>query len=86
VGSGTFGLVIYDYILADKKNVEINSVDRYPSLTLTRVGIHGGHSSGGFMSTAAMLVYPGSGFKVAASSSGNTITVLSVVERKSIMA
>src|SRR5260370_34531423 len=43
--------------------------DRYPFIDINRVGIHG-HSGGGFMSTAAMLVYPDF-FKVAVSSSGN---------------
>src|SRR6201990_69699 len=43
--------------------------DKYPFIDINRVGIHG-HSGGGFMSTAAMLVYPDF-FKVAVSSSGN---------------
>jgi predicted peptidase len=38
-------------------------------MDIKRVGIHG-HSGGGFMSTAAMLVYPDF-FKVAVSSAGN---------------
>ena len=38
-------------------------------MDVSRVGIHG-HSGGGFMSTAAMLVYPDF-FKVAVSSAGN---------------
>ena len=43
--------------------------DRFSFIDINRVGIHG-HSGGGFMSTAAMLVYPDF-FKVAVSSSGN---------------
>jgi dipeptidyl-peptidase-4 len=58
-----------DYGLADKKAVAEQLADRYPFVDINRVGIHG-HSGGGFMSTAAMLVYPDF-FKVAVSSSGN---------------
>jgi dipeptidyl-peptidase-4 len=58
-----------DYGLADKKAVAEQLADRYPYVDVNRVGIHG-HSGGGFMSTAAMLVYPDF-FKVAVSSSGN---------------
>ncbi len=58
-----------DYGLADKKAAAEQLADRYPFIDITRVGIHG-HSGGGFMSTAAMLVYPDF-FKVAVSSSGN---------------
>jgi dipeptidyl aminopeptidase/acylaminoacyl peptidase len=58
-----------DYGLADKKTVIEQLADRYPYIDINRVGIHG-HSGGGFMSTAAMLVYPDF-FKVAVSSSGN---------------
>lgn len=58
-----------DYGLADKKACAEQLADRYPFFDITRVGIHG-HSGGGFMSTAAMLVYPDF-FKVAVSSSGN---------------
>ena len=43
--------------------------DRHSYVDLSRVGIYG-HSGGGFMSTAAMLVYPDF-FKCAVSSSGN---------------
>lgn len=43
--------------------------DRYPFIDIERVGIYG-HSGGGFMSAAAMFVYPDF-FKVAVSSSGN---------------
>ena len=58
-----------DYGLADKKAAIEQLGDRYKFIDLSRVGIHG-HSGGGFMSTAAMLVYPDF-FKVAVSSSGN---------------
>lgn len=58
-----------DYGLADKKAAAEKLADRYPFIDINRVGIHG-HSGGGFMSTAAMLVYP-EFFKVAVSSAGN---------------
>ena len=58
-----------DYGLADKKVAAEQLADRYPFIDVSRVGIYG-HSGGGFMSTAAMLVYPDF-FKVAVSSSGN---------------
>ncbi|MBL7743650.1 MAG: DPP IV N-terminal domain-containing protein [Chitinophagaceae bacterium] len=58
-----------DYGLADKKAAIEQLADRYSYIDINRVGIHG-HSGGGFMSTAAMLVYPDF-FKVAVSSSGN---------------
>ncbi len=58
-----------DYGLSDKKAVAEQLADRYTYIDIDRVGIHG-HSGGGFMSTAAMLVYPDF-FKVAVSSSGN---------------
>ena len=58
-----------DYGLADKKACAEQLADRYPYIDINRVGIHG-HSGGGFMSTAAMLVYPDF-FKTAVSSSGN---------------
>lgn len=58
-----------DYGLADKKAAAEQLADRYPFIDIDRVGIYG-HSGGGFMSTAAMLVYPDF-FKVAVSSSGN---------------
>lgn len=58
-----------DYGLADKKAVAEQLADRYKYIDISRVGIHG-HSGGGFMSTAAMLVYPDF-FKVAVSSAGN---------------
>jgi dipeptidyl aminopeptidase/acylaminoacyl peptidase len=58
-----------DYGLADKKAAIEQLADRHPFIDIDRVGIHG-HSGGGFMSTAAMLVYPDF-FKVAVSSAGN---------------
>jgi dipeptidyl aminopeptidase/acylaminoacyl peptidase len=58
-----------DYGLADKKAVAEQLADKYKYIDINRVGIHG-HSGGGFMSTAAMLVYPDF-FKVAVSSAGN---------------
>jgi dipeptidyl aminopeptidase/acylaminoacyl peptidase len=58
-----------DYGLADKKAAIEQLGDRHDFIDIDRVGIYG-HSGGGFMSTAAMLVYPDF-FKVAVSSSGN---------------
>lgn len=58
-----------DYGLADKKYVAEQLADKYDFINLDKVGIFG-HSGGGFMSTAAMLVYPDF-FKVAVSSAGN---------------
>lgn len=58
-----------DYGLEDKKVAAEQLADRYPYIDISRVGITG-HSGGGFMSTAAMLVYPDF-FKVAVSSAGN---------------
>ena len=58
-----------DYGLADKKAAIEQLAARFPFIDIDRVGIYG-HSGGGFMSTAAMLVYPDF-FKVAVSSSGN---------------
>ncbi len=58
-----------DYGLADKKAVVEQLADRHSFIDRSKVGIHG-HSGGGFMSTAAMLVYPDV-FKVAVSSAGN---------------
>jgi dipeptidyl aminopeptidase/acylaminoacyl peptidase len=58
-----------DYGLADKKAVIEQLSQKHGYVDVNRVGIHG-HSGGGFMSTAAMLVYPDF-FKVAVSSSGN---------------
>jgi dipeptidyl aminopeptidase/acylaminoacyl peptidase len=58
-----------DYGLADKKAAIEQLAQRHDFIDIDRVGIFG-HSGGGFMSTAAMLVYPDF-FKVAVSSSGN---------------
>lgn len=58
-----------DYGLADKKAAAEQLADRHAWIDIDRVGIYG-HSGGGFMSTAAMLVYPDF-FKVAVSSAGN---------------
>ncbi|MEJ2238387.1 MAG: DPP IV N-terminal domain-containing protein, partial [Gemmatimonadales bacterium] len=46
-----------DYGLADKRAVIEQLAERYPYVDAERVGIYGG-SSGGFMTTSAMLVYP----------------------------
>lgn len=58
-----------DYGLADKKRAIEQLAAKYPYIDISRVGIYG-HSGGGFMSAAAMLVYPDF-FKVAVSESGN---------------
>lgn len=58
-----------DYGLADKKATVEQLADKYAFIDRNKVGIHG-HSGGGFMSTAAMLVYPDI-FKVAVSNAGN---------------
>ena len=58
-----------DYGLADKKAAAEQLADKYNFIDVNKVGIHG-HSGGGFMSTAAMLVYPDF-FKVAVSNAGN---------------
>lgn len=58
-----------DYGLADKKAAVEQLADRYPFIDAEKVGITG-HSGGGFMSTAAMLVYPDF-FKAAVSNAGN---------------
>jgi dipeptidyl-peptidase 4 len=58
-----------DYGLADKKAAAEQLADRHTFIDINRVGIHG-HSGGGFMSTAALLVYPDF-FKVGVSSAGN---------------
>jgi dipeptidyl-peptidase-4 len=58
-----------DYGLADKKAAVEQLADKYPFIDIDRVGITG-HSGGGFMSTAAMLVYPDF-FKAAVSNAGN---------------
>lgn len=58
-----------DYGLEDKKVTVEQLASRHPYIDINRVGITG-HSGGGFMSTAAMLVYPDF-FKVAVSGAGN---------------
>jgi len=58
-----------DYGLADKKYVAQQLANKHKFIDIEKVGIYG-HSGGGFMSTAAMLVYPDF-FKVAVSSAGN---------------
>jgi dipeptidyl-peptidase 4 len=58
-----------DYGLADKKTAIEQLSYRHSFIDVNKVGIHG-HSGGGFMSTAAVLVYPDF-FKVAVSSAGN---------------
>ncbi len=58
-----------NYGLADKKTAAEQLAYRHNFINIDKVGIHG-HSGGGFMSTAAMLVYPDF-FKVAVSNAGN---------------
>ncbi len=58
-----------DYGLEDKKVAAEQLANKYSFIDINRVGITG-HSGGGFMSTAAMLVYPDF-FKVAVSGAGN---------------
>ena len=58
-----------DYGLADKKAAVEQLADRFSYIDASKVGITG-HSGGGFMSTAAMLVYPDF-FKAAVSNAGN---------------
>ncbi|TDG35942.1 S9 family peptidase [Pedobacter changchengzhani] len=66
----TFGYGnLRDYGLADKKAAVEQLAARFPFIDDQKVGITG-HSGGGFMSTAAMLVYPDF-FKVAVSNAGN---------------
>ncbi|MEO6681864.1 MAG: DPP IV N-terminal domain-containing protein [Ginsengibacter sp.] len=58
-----------DYGLADKKAAAEQLAARHPFIDINKVGIHG-HSGGGFMTTAALLVYPDF-FKVGVASAGN---------------
>ncbi|MDD2426340.1 MAG: DPP IV N-terminal domain-containing protein [Bacteroidales bacterium] len=58
-----------DYGLEDKKVAVERLAAKHKFIDINKVGIHG-HSGGGFMSTAAMLVYPDF-FKVAVSAAGN---------------
>ncbi len=60
-----------DYGLADKKFVIEQLASQHPWIDAERVGIYG-HSGGGFMSAAALLVKPYNDFfKVAVASAGN---------------
>jgi dipeptidyl-peptidase-4 len=60
-----------DYGLADKKTAIEQLAAKCPWIDVDRVGIYG-HSGGGFMSAAALLVKPyNEFFKVAVSSAGN---------------
>jgi dipeptidyl aminopeptidase/acylaminoacyl peptidase len=68
-GPGPDDISFRDYGLADKKAAVEQLAHRYPYIDINKVGIFG-HSGGGFMSAAAMLVYPDF-FKVAWSESGN---------------
>ncbi|MGO9255834.1 MAG: DPP IV N-terminal domain-containing protein [Bryobacteraceae bacterium] len=66
----TFGYGnLRDYGLADKKAAIEQLAERFPFIDITRVGMWG-HSGGGFMTAAAMLIYPDF-FKVGWSESGN---------------
>lgn len=58
-----------DYGLEDKKVGLEQLANRFDFIDINKVGIFG-HSGGGFMSTAAILVYPDF-FKVAVSAAGN---------------
>jgi dipeptidyl aminopeptidase/acylaminoacyl peptidase len=58
-----------DYGLSDKKFAVEQLAKRHPWIDLDRVGIYG-HSGGGFMTAAALFVYPDF-FKVGVSSAGN---------------
>lgn len=68
----TFGYFnLRDYGLADKKAGVEQLAAKYPWIDIDRVGIYG-HSGGGFMTAAAMLLPPYNDFfKVGVSSSGN---------------
>ena len=66
----TFGYDnLRDYGLADKKAAAEQLAERYPFIDIDRVGMWG-HSGGGFMTAAALLIYPDF-FKVGWSESGN---------------
>ena len=58
-----------DYPLLDKKVALERLANRHDFIDISKVGIFG-HSGGGFMSTAAMFVYPDF-FKAAVSAAGN---------------
>ncbi len=60
-----------DYALADKKTGIEQLAARYPFIDLDRVGIYG-HSGGGFLTAAALMLEPYNDFfKVGVSSAGN---------------
>jgi dipeptidyl-peptidase-4 len=64
-------LNLRDYGLADKKAGIEQMAARHPYIDVTRVGLYG-HSGGGFMTAAAMLVPPyNEFFKVGVASNGN---------------
>src|SRR5215813_8948050 len=66
----TFGYGnLRDYGLADKKAAIEQLAKQYPFVDIDRVGMWG-HSGGGFMTAAALLIYPDF-FKVGWSESGN---------------
>jgi dipeptidyl aminopeptidase/acylaminoacyl peptidase len=66
----TFGYNnLRDYGLADKKAAAEQLAEKHPFIDIERVGMWG-HSGGGFMTAAALLVYPDF-FKVGWSESGN---------------
>jgi dipeptidyl aminopeptidase/acylaminoacyl peptidase len=66
----TFGYGnLRDYGLADKKTAIEQLAARHPFIDIERVGMWG-HSGGGFMTAAALLIYPDF-FKVGWSESGN---------------
>jgi len=58
-----------DYALADDKRALEQLAERHDFINIDKVGIFG-HSGGGFMSSAALLTYPGF-YDAAASSAGN---------------
>lgn len=70
--------------MADHKVAIEQLCARYKFMDINRVGIHG-HSGGGFMSTAAMLLYPDF-FKVAVSCAAiMTITFITGGGERNIM-
>ncbi len=58
-----------DYALADCKFVVEQLADKYSFIDINKVGIYG-HSGGGFMAAASILIYPDF-YKVAVAASGN---------------
>lgn len=69
---GSYGYFnLRDYGLADKKAAIEQLAQRFPFIDIERVGIYG-HSGGGFMTAAALLVEPyNSFFRVGVSTAGN---------------